>query len=127
LKPANVKIAREGAVKVLDLGLAKATEPSVAPGDLTAEPTRTATKAGAILGTPAYMPPEQATGAPVDRRADIWAFGVVLFEMLSGWRLYPQPSVTETLAGGPSGGPRVLQLALRCDFRLRRRPQVEWR
>ena len=110
LKPANVKITPEGAVKVLDFGLAKATQQSVATNDLTGAPTLTTTSAGAILGTPAYMPPEQAKGEPVDRRADIWAFGVVLFEMLSGRRLYPQASTTETLAAVIRDEPRWEEL-----------------
>jgi serine/threonine protein kinase/Tol biopolymer transport system component len=106
LKPANVKVTPEGAVKILDFGLALATRRSVAPNDMTDPPTMTATRPGAIVGTPGYMPPEQATGAPVDRRADIWAFGVVLFEMLSGRRLYPQSSITEKLAAVLRDEPR---------------------
>jgi eukaryotic-like serine/threonine-protein kinase len=120
LKPANVKITREGAVKVLDFGLAKATQRSDAPDDLTAEPTVTATKAGTVLGTPAYMPPEQAKGDLVDRRADIWAFGVVLFEMLSGRRLYPQASMTETLAAVMRDEPRWKELPANTPAAVRR-------
>jgi eukaryotic-like serine/threonine-protein kinase len=87
LKPANVKITPEGTVKILDFGLAKAVERDGASGSgITQSPTisMAATQAGVILGTAAYMSPEQARGKNVDRRADIWAFGVILYEMLSG-------------------------------------------
>src|SRR6185369_13402114 len=90
LKPANIKIRADGTVKVLDFGLAKAMDPAGASSaDVMNSPTLTAraTQMGMILGTAAYMAPEQARGKAVDRRADIWAFGVVLFEMLSGRRL----------------------------------------
>src|SRR2546425_8312125 len=96
LKPANVKITPAGVVKVLDFGLAKLADP-VAIGQ--GEPTLTvqqATRAGVILGTAAYMSPEQARGMTVDRRADIWAFGVVLYEMLTGRRLFGGESMTDT-------------------------------
>jgi eukaryotic-like serine/threonine-protein kinase len=108
LKPQNIKASREGKVKVLDFGLAKAMDPLSAtsgePGTasaLAASPTLTlgATQMGVILGTAAYMSPEQAKGLPVDKRADIWSFGVVLWEMLTGLRMFEGDSVTETLAG----------------------------
>jgi len=88
LKPANVKLAPDGKVKVLDFGLAKAMEPAGSSPELTSSPTLTgrATQMGVILGTAAYMAPEQARGKAVDRRADIWAFGAVLYELLSGQR-----------------------------------------
>jgi len=100
LKPANVKVDRAGTVKVLDFGLAKALDPVVSSSpDLTHSPTLSiGTQAGMILGTAAYMSPEQARGKPVDRRADVWAFGVVLFEMLSGRRLFHGETVSDTLA-----------------------------
>jgi Tol biopolymer transport system component len=101
LKPANIKVKADGTVKVLDFGLAKALD-TAAPvaGDALSSPTITVqgTQAGLVLGTAAYMPPEQAKGRAVDRRADIWAFGVVVYEMLSGRRLFAADDVSETLA-----------------------------
>jgi Tol biopolymer transport system component len=104
LKPANVKVTPDGKVKVLDFGLAKAWT-GEGPGatsspDLSQSPTlaQTGTAAGLILGTAAYMSPEQARGKPVDKRADIWAFGVVLFEMLDGRRLFDGETVSDVLA-----------------------------
>jgi serine/threonine-protein kinase len=101
LKPANVQVREDGTVKVLDFGLAKTLDP--APGqdqDAMTSPTLTAraTYQGLIIGTAAYMAPEQARGRAVDRRADIWAFGVVLYEMLSGKRPFPGDDVSSTLA-----------------------------
>jgi serine/threonine protein kinase len=89
LKPANIKVRVDGAVKVLDFGLAKAMVRAGAPDDLANSPTITSpamTQAGTILGTAAYMSPEQARGKPVDRRADVWAFGCILYEMVTGRR-----------------------------------------
>ncbi len=99
LKPANIKLGGDGTVKVLDFGLAKAWE-SDGGADLSLSPTLTrhATAAGVILGTAAYMSPEQARGQAVDRRADIWAFGVVLWEMLTGRQLYQGETVSDVLA-----------------------------
>ena len=103
LKPGNIKIKPDGTVKVLDFGLAKLSPAREGGGsDLAATQSPTlsmaATQAGMILGTAAYMAPEQAKGKPVDRRADIWAFGVVLHELLTGRRLFEAEDVTETLA-----------------------------
>jgi Tol biopolymer transport system component len=103
LKPANVKVRRDGTVKVLDFGLAKAVDPAGASGthgSPSNSPTLTAhgTEMGLILGTAAYMAPEQARGKAVDRRADVWAFGVVLYEMLTGRRAFEGEDVSDILA-----------------------------
>ena len=100
LKPGNIKIRPDGAIKVLDFGLAKALSPTDVPEQLDAA-TMTSpamTLQGVILGTAAYMAPEQARGQAVDQRADIWAFGVVLYEMLTGRLAFAAPTVTDTLA-----------------------------
>src|SRR5476651_961976 len=101
LKPANIKVRPDGTVKVLDFGLAKAMDPvGVSSANAMNSPTLSmhATQAGVILGTAAYMSPEQARGKAVDRRADIWAFGVVLFEMLTGQRAFAGDTVTDVVA-----------------------------
>jgi Tol biopolymer transport system component len=129
LKPANIKVRADGTVKVLDFGLAKAITADSGPGtpDSQNSPTLTAraTQMGMILGTAAYMSPEQAKGKSVDRRADIWAFGVVLYEMLTGRRAFEGEDVSTTLAtvlmkdpdwaSLPAGTPRSLEtLVRRC-------------
>lgn len=128
LKPANIKIAPGGEVKILDFGLAKAIDSEPAPPIGTGAPTLTSpamTHAGQILGTAAYMSPEQARGENVDRRADIWAFGVVLFELLSGKPCFSGQSVSDYVAAVlrdepdwqalPSQvPPRVIGLLRRC-------------
>src|SRR5689334_16229726 len=101
LKPANVKVRHDGTVKVLDFGLATALQSSTREAGSGANSltlTMGATEVGVIMGTASYMSPEQAAGKPVDRRADIWSFGVVLWEMLTGTRLFDGESVSHTLA-----------------------------
>ena len=128
LKPANIKLRADGAVKVLDFGLAKAMGAAGTPGgsaDPVNSPTITSpmTQTGMILGTAAYMSPEQARGRAVDRRADIWAFGCVLYEMLTGTRAFEGDTVTDVLAAVvktepdwdalPADVPRAVRAALR--------------
>jgi serine/threonine-protein kinase len=122
LKPANIKVRSDGTVKVLDFGLAKAMDPTEAlSGAAMNSPTMTAraTQMGMILGTAAYMAPEQAKGKAVDRRADIWAFGVVLHEMLAGHRLFEAEDISETLAAVLTRDVSVASLPSAVPPRLR--------
>ena len=123
LKLANIKVRPDGTVKVLDFGLAKAVDPAgTSSANAMNSPTLSihATKAGIILGTAAYMSPEQARGKAVDRRADVWAFGCVLFEMLTGRRAFPGDDVTDTIVSVVSKEPDWSALPSTVPFDVRR-------
>ena len=137
LKPANIKLRADGAVKVLDFGLAKAMEPSSSSSAVDESPTITSpvamTEPGVLLGTAAYMSPEQARGKAVDKRADIWAFGCVLYELLAGRSVFRGETVSDTIASvlerepawgvlpaeTPPGVRRLLQRCLQKDPKRR--------
>jgi len=106
LKPGNIKLKPDGSVKVLDFGLAKMSG-AAAPGENSPTITIGGTEAGMILGTAAYMAPEQARGKPVDKRADIWAFGVVVYEMVTGQRLFQGETMTDLLAAVVTADPNL--------------------
>jgi eukaryotic-like serine/threonine-protein kinase len=121
LKPANIKVTNDDAVKVLDFGLAKAIEGDPSSLDISSSPTmsRMATMQGVLLGTAAYMSPEQAKGKSVDRRADIWAFGCVLYEMLTGKMTFTGETVTDTLAAVIRAEPDWSLLPTATPLRIR--------
>src|SRR4029079_6951490 len=124
LKPANVKVRPDGTVKVLDFGLAKALDPAGSLPNVSQSPTITTpammTGVGVILGTAAYMSPEQARGKPIDTRTDVWAFGCVLFEMLTGQRAFEGELLSDVLAAILKTDPNWQRMPTETPAALRR-------
>src|SRR5580698_4563319 len=116
LKPANIKLKSDGSVKVLDFGLAKA---GIEPDPVTSDSPTVLSMAGTILGTAAYMSPEQARGQEVDKRSDIWSFGVVLYEMLTAERLFGGPTISDSLAAVLKEEPDLALVPLKVRRLLR--------
>ena len=142
LKPANIKLRPDGTVKVLDFGLAKSLLPAGADEDPAHSPTITvATRAGVILGTAAYMSPEQARGRATDKRADLWAFGCIVYELITGRPVFARDTLTDTIAAvvttepdwtrlpasTPEGLTRLLRRCLEKDPKRRLRDVADAR
>ena len=123
LKPANVKVKPDGTVKVLDFGLAKAFQPDASDPNMSMSPTisltAAATQMGMVIGTAAYMAPEQAKGKVVDKRADVWAFGAVLYEMLTGRKMFEAADVSEMLASVLLKDPDISGIGSHVPARIR--------
>src|SRR5262245_35621045 len=119
LKPANIKVRPDGAVKVLDFGLAKSLEPTIALPEPSTVLSPAPTLSGVILGTPAYMSPEQARGKTADKRTDIWAFGCVLYEMLAGKKPFPVATLTDVVSAIITNEPDWQSLPQRTPGRIR--------
>src|SRR5262249_26861501 len=121
LKPANIKLTRDGVVKVLDFGLAKLSPHDDGGSAISPTPTTVSvrTGVGVLLGTAAYMSPEQARGNPADRRSDVWAFGCVLYEMLTGRRAFAGDDISDTLANVLKMEPEWNRFAAEVPQRVR--------